>query len=158
MTPPPGHGHNYLASRVHKALVRAVPDDWEIFQTAGLSVPHRHNLFIPDLVVIPRDRLPAGDVPGPVPAEVALLAVEITSRSNADTDRKTKLWSYAHAEVPLYLLIDRFAEGGPVVELFFHPENDVYGESRRIPFGGKIEVPEPVAFVLDTAEFTADQS
>lgn len=90
MTPLPGHEHAFLASRVHKALVRAVPDHWEIFHTAGLSVPHRHNLVIPDLVVIPRDRLPAGDDPGPVPAEIALLARGVAPDSVRGEDRGSR--------------------------------------------------------------------
>jgi Uma2 family endonuclease len=153
MTPPPGYPHNLIASRVHKALVRVIPDDWAIFQTAGVSIPLRSNLFIPDLVVIPEDRVPGGEDPGPVLAAEALLAVEITSRSNADTDRKTKLWGYAHAGVPLYLLIDRFAEGAPSVELYSKPNNGVYQESHRVPFGKPITLPEPFDLTLETGEF-----
>ena len=153
MTPPPDNAHNLIASRVNKSLVRGVPDDWEIFQTIGVAAPLRKSLFIPDLVVIPQDRLPAVDAPEPVSAENAVLAVEITSKGNADTDRKTKLWAYAHAEVPLYLLIDRFAETGPTVELFSSPDGGAYQESHRVPFGKEIALPEPVEMTLDTGEF-----
>ena len=45
---------------------------------------------------------------------------------NADTDRKTKLWACAHAEVPLHVLIDRFAETGPTVELFSSPDGGAH--------------------------------
>ncbi len=153
MTPPPGHGHNQIADLVHRDLVPAIPRSWAIFQTAGVSVPLRNSLFIPDLVVVPRGQVPGDDDPAPIPAEKALLTVEITSRSNADTDRKTKLWAYAHAEVPLYLLIDRFAEAGPMVELFSSPDGGAYQESHRVPFGKEIALPEPVEMTLDTAEF-----
>lgn len=153
MTPPPDNAHNLIADRVHKSLVRSMPDDWAVFQTAGASVPLRKNLFIPDLMVVPRQQVPADDAPTPIPAEKALLAVEITSKGNADTDRKTKLWAYAHAEVPLYLLIDRFAETGPTVELFSSPDGGAYQESHRVPFGKEITLPEPVEMTLDTGEF-----
>ncbi len=153
MTPPPGHGHNMIADQVHRALVHVVPKNRAIFQTAGVAIPLRSSLFIPDLVVVPRDVVPGDDDPAPIAAGDALLAVEITSKSNADTDRKTKLWSYAHASVPLYLLIDRFAEGAPAIELNSTPENGVYQESHRVPFGKPITLPEPFDFTLDTAEF-----
>ncbi|QUG99865.1 Uma2 family endonuclease [Saccharopolyspora erythraea] len=151
MTPPPGYPHNLIADLVHRALVRGIPDEWAIFQTAGVGVPLRSGLFIPDLMVVPREDVPSGV--GPMPAEKALLVVEITSQGNADVDRKTKLWSYAHAAVPLYLLIDRFAEGGPVVELYSGPENGAYRESRRVPFGKPIDLPEPFRLTLDTDRF-----
>lgn len=153
MTPPPGRPHNRIASRLTKALARIIPDDWDIYQTEGVSVPLRSSLFIPDLMVIPQDRMPADDDPEPTPAERALLVVEITSKGNADTDRKTKLWSYAHAGVPLYLLIDRFADGGPAVELYIDPDGGAYQESHRVPFGKPIPLPEPFGFELTTAEF-----
>lgn len=153
MTPPLGRPHNRIASQLTKALVRAIPDDWDIYQTQGVSVPLRNSLFIPDLMVIPRDRMPADDDPEPTPAACALLVVEITSKSNADTDRKTKLWSYAHAGVPLYLLIDRYAEGGPVVELHSVPDNGVFTDSHRVPFGKPITLPVPFSLELDTADF-----
>src|SRR5437764_4894980 len=72
MTPPPGHGHNLIADQVNRALVRGVPDHWAIFQTEGVSVPLRRNLFIPDFLVIPRDRVPMDEEPDPLPAEHAL--------------------------------------------------------------------------------------
>ncbi|WP_222850217.1 Uma2 family endonuclease [Allosaccharopolyspora coralli] len=153
MTPPPDTGHNLIASRVTKALVRAIPDDWEIFQTQGVSVPLRSSVFIPDLVVIPRERVPGGDPAEPTPIEHALLAVEITSRSNADTDRKTKLWSYAHGGVPLYLLVDRFAENGPEVMLYSNPENGIYQDTHRAPFGKPVTLPAPCELTIDSGEF-----
>jgi Uma2 family endonuclease len=153
MTPPPGYQHNLIASRVHRALVGVVPDNWAIFQTAGVSIPLRSGLFIPDIVVIPEERLPENDTAGPVLADHALLTVEITSKSSVETDRKSKLWGYAHAEVPLYLLIDRFAENGPSVELFSKPGGGVYQESHRVPFGQKITLPDPFDLVLTTDEF-----
>lgn len=53
MTPPPGTAHNRIADRLNKALVRAIPDGWGLYQTLGVSIPLRNALFVPDLVVIP---------------------------------------------------------------------------------------------------------
>ncbi|KAA5829517.1 Uma2 family endonuclease [Saccharopolyspora hirsuta] len=153
MTPPPGYGHNVIADRVHRVLARTIPQSWGIFQTAAVEVPLRSNLFIPDLVVIPLEALPADDDPVPVPAGQALLAVEITSKSNANRDRNEKLWGYAHGGVPLYLLIDRFAKDEPSVTLYSGPAGGRYRRQRKVPFGEPIEIPEPFGFTLDTKDF-----
>ncbi|WP_412077248.1 Uma2 family endonuclease [Streptomyces xanthophaeus] len=75
-------------------------------------------------MVAPRELVEGvyADVSDPVDAAEALLVVEITSKSNAEDDRKKKLWAYAHAPVPVYLLIDRFDEHGPTATLFTGPE------------------------------------
>ncbi|CAL99858.1 Uma2 family endonuclease [Saccharopolyspora erythraea NRRL 2338] len=148
MTPPPGHSHNLIASRLTKALVPAMSDDWEIFQTSGVQIPLRGNLFIPDLMIMRGQDVPAGS--DPIPADKALLVVEITSRGNADVDRKTKLWSYAHAAVPLYLLIDRYGPDGEWVSLHSNPESGVYQDVHRVPFGKPIDLPVPFRLTLDT--------
>lgn len=42
MSPPPGQNHNLIGSRVNKALVRALPDDWE-----GSADPrHRNAVYL----------------------------------------------------------------------------------------------------------------
>lgn len=97
--------------------------------------------------------MPSGDEQNPFPAGNALLGVEITSKGNADTDRKAKLWSCAHAGVPLYLLLDRFAGGGPAVELHSVPDNGVFMASPRVGFGKPIHLPAPFDLELDTAAF-----
>ncbi|MFI0465178.1 Uma2 family endonuclease [Saccharopolyspora sp. 5N102] len=153
MTPPPGYGHNVIADRVHRALARVIPQDWGIFQTAAVEIPLRSNLFIPDLVVIPMDALPSDDDPAPVPAGRALLAVEITSKSNANRDRNEKLWGYAHGGVPLFLLIDRFAKDEPSVTLYSGPSGGRYRFQQKVPFGEPIALPEPFDFTLETKEF-----
>lgn len=153
LTPPPGSGHNLIADLVHRALVRITSDEWGLYQKLGVSIPLRARLFVPDLVIVPTAelrRLPDNE---PVPADLALLVAEITSFSNAETDRKAKRWSYAHAGVPLYLLIDRFDEDGPAVTLFSDPVDGHYQHLVRIPFGEKISLPEPFGIDLDTGGF-----
>ena len=111
MTPPPGNAHNLIADAVDGGLRAAVPKEWAVFQTSGIAIPQRRSLCVPDLVVIPKEDVPVGE--SSIPAEKARLVVEITSPDNADDGRKKKLWAYAHAGIPLYLLIDRFAAEGP---------------------------------------------
>ncbi|GAA2395735.1 hypothetical protein GCM10010420_21590 [Streptomyces glaucosporus] len=47
--------------------------------------------------------------------------VEITSPSNARHDRISEAAGYARAGVPLYLMVDRWAPGGPTVTLYGEP-------------------------------------
>jgi Uma2 family endonuclease len=154
VTPPPGNGHNSIADLVHRALARLIPDDWGLYQTLGMSIPLRLKLFIPDLAVVPRSDVNSRPDNEPVPADLALLIVENTSRGSAETDRKTKRWGYAHAGVPQYLLIDRFDEDGPAVSLFSDPVDGHYQHITRIPFGEKISLPEPFGLDLDTSAFS----
>lgn len=153
MTPPPGRGHNLIADVLHPAVKAAVPKDWVVAQTLGLSIPRLCRIYEPDLVVVPRAVLAAGPDNEPVPAEEAKLAVEIVSKSNARTDRVEKLRAYAVAGIPLYLLIDRFADEGPWVTLFSAPVDGHYRHSDGAPFGASITLPAPIGLVLDTKEF-----
>ncbi|TWF92450.1 Uma2 family endonuclease [Saccharopolyspora dendranthemae] len=153
MTPPPGPAHNMIADVVHRELVGAVPRELGIFQTLGIAVPLRRSIFIPDLVVVPRADIPGRSDPQPVPAERALLIVEITSKSNADVDRKQKLWSYAQAEIPLYVLIDEFAADGPAVFVHSEPHEGRYRKRELFPFGKPVELPAPFDLTIPTDEF-----
>jgi Uma2 family endonuclease len=60
---------------------------------------------------------------------------------------------YAHAPVPLYLLIDRYDEDGPAVTLSSDPLDGHYQRTMRVPFGESVELPEPIGLTLDTSDF-----
>jgi len=153
MTPPPGNGHNVIAGRVLRALLSALPEEWDAYSTLGVALRGIKRLYEPDLVVVPRVELRNRPDREPVPADLAKLAVEIVSRSTAHTDRVEKLWAYAQAPVPLYLLIDRFDEAGPTVTLFSDPVGGHYQRSERVPFGKPVTLPAPIHLVLETNEF-----
>lgn len=152
MTPPSGKGHATIVTLVHRALNAAVREDWAVCRNVGVSIPLRLKLFVPDLVVIPWSALGGADNE-PVPAEQALLVVEITSPGNAQTDRKPKRWGYAHGDVPQYLLIDRFDDDGPSITLFTEPVDGHHQQIQRLPFGRKVRLPEPFEVDLDTSRF-----
>jgi Uma2 family endonuclease len=151
MTPPPGGPHNLIAGWVNRASLPAVPDGCELFQTQGVGIEQIGCIYVPDLCVVPRDVIPPNSAPAP--AQHVLLAVEVTSRSNARHDRSKKKWAYAHGPIPLYLLIDRFDEDGPAVSLFSEPVEGVYGKTIRVPFGRPIRIGEPFGIELDTSQF-----
>ncbi|MFJ3763700.1 Uma2 family endonuclease [Streptomyces sp. NPDC090082] len=150
VAPTPSARHNNIAYRVLRRLAAAIPEEWGVYQTQSVAIPTRLSAFIPDLLVAP---LAAVDGPAHlVPAAVGELVVEVTSPSNAGTDRITKAAGYAEAGVPLYLLIDQFAPGGPTVTLYGEPKGDVYRVLSAAPFGEPIHLPAPFDLTLDTAE------
>lgn len=149
---PPSDPHNIIADRVNRALLRAVPDDWGLYQTLGIQLPVVERLYVPDLVVMPESVvLDPGQTPDP--ADEAELVVEIVSKSSMDIDRKKKLWGYAHAPVPLYLLVDAWDETGPSVTLYEQPGNGRYNHATTVDFGEKIRLPEPFDLEIDTSRF-----
>ncbi|MFJ1755616.1 Uma2 family endonuclease [Kitasatospora sp. NPDC088134] len=153
LTPPPGIGHVRIAAELHKVLTRRLPDEVGVYQRLGVAIVGWRELCVPHLAVVAEAVLRSGEDDDPIDAADVLLAVEITSRSTARQDRTKKLWGYAHAPVPLYLLVDRFDQPGPTVTLYSEPSDGAYGQSVRVPFGKPIELPEPFGVVLETAGF-----
>lgn len=154
VAPPPSNAHNDIADLVHRALYEVIPRHWGIYQTLGTAVPSRGGLYVPDLAVVPRQVLRDGGG-NFVPAAAAELVVEITSQSNAANDRIKEAAGYAQAGVPLYLLIDGWAPGGPTITLYGEPQGDVYRVLRAGKFGEQVVLPEPFNLALDTDEFPA---
>ncbi|MFE6850273.1 Uma2 family endonuclease [Streptomyces sp. NPDC057674] len=151
VAPSPAGRHNAIASRVHRRLVLGIPEEWGVVQTQAITVPVRRGMFVPDLAVLP---LAVLDGPGQyVAADAVELVAEVTSPSNANHDRISKAAGYAAAGIPLYLLIDAYAPGGPTVTLYGEPKGDVYRVLRAVPFGEEIPLPAPFDLALDTAEF-----
>ncbi|MFD7899306.1 Uma2 family endonuclease [Streptomyces sp. NPDC059568] len=155
VAPPPSNAHNDIADTVQRLLYTVIPSDWGIYQTLGAAVPSRDGLFIPDLVVTPKAVL-RSEHGKFIPATAAELVVEITSKSNASHDRITKTASYAQAGIPLYLLIDAWAPGGPTVTLYGEPTGDVYRVHQAVKFGEDIVLPDPFGLTIETAAFPVD--
>jgi Uma2 family endonuclease len=153
VVPPPSNAHNRIADKVHRCLYNAIPGDWGVYRTLGTAVPSRNGLFVPDIAVAPEAALIDAESEYFVPAAVAELVVEITSRSNAPVDRTTKRTAYAAAGVPLYLLIDAHASAGPTVTLFQEPVRDEYRVHSAVKFGDTVHIPEPIGLDLDTGTF-----
>ena len=153
VTPPPAAPHNRIAVKVQRSLYTVLPEDWDVYQTLGVAHPSRGRLYIPDLVVIPDAVVGQLEGSDPAPLTAAELVVEVTSPCNASYDRINKAAAYAQAEVPLYLLIDRFAPAGPTVTLYGEPKDEVYQELQRVKFGEDVRLPAPFGLTLDTSVF-----
>lgn len=72
--------------------------------SGNLDLPGSSNWYIPDIAVVPAAA--AKGAGALLPADT-LLVVEVTSESNADTDRLVKRRRYAEYGAPLHLLVDR---------------------------------------------------
>ncbi|MGW3318308.1 Uma2 family endonuclease [Streptomyces fungicidicus] len=153
VSPAPAYRHNVIAARIQRRLYSVIPEDWEIFHTLAIAVPSRLGMLIPDLVVAPvRDHTESDSH---IPAALAELVVEVTSKSNARHDRVSKPAAYATAGIPLYLLVDRWAPDGPTATLYGEPEGDVYRPLATAKFGEPLKLPAPFGLVIDTSEFPA---
>jgi len=100
--------------------------------------------------VVPEAALRETDTP--VLASEAQPVVEVTAKATAANDRIRKLTGYAQAGIPLYLLIDGVAPGGPTVTLYGEPKGDVYRLLSAGKFGGFVALPPPFELTLDTRE------
>ncbi|MEW2283757.1 Uma2 family endonuclease [Streptomyces sp. NPDC047841] len=154
VSPAPAFRHSVIAARIQRRLYSVVPEDRGIFQTLAIAVPSRLGMFIPDLLVAPVRECAESD--SHIPAALAELVVEVTSKSNAGHDRVSKPAAYATAGIPLYLLIDRWAPKGPTATLYGEPKGDVYRVLKAVKFGDLIELPEPFGLTIDTGEFPVD--
>ncbi|MEV6841119.1 Uma2 family endonuclease [Streptomyces sp. NPDC051133] len=154
VSPSPAFRHNVIAARIQRRLYSVIPEDWEIFQTQSIAVPSRLGMLIPDLLVTPVRERPETD--SYIPAALAELVAEVTSKSNARHDRVSKAAAYATAGIPLYLLVDRWAPGGPTTTLYGEPKGDVYRVLSAVKFGDPIKLPAPFDLTIDTGEFPVD--
>ncbi|GGW33948.1 Uma2 family endonuclease [Streptomyces albaduncus] len=151
VSPAPAYRHNVIAESIQRRFYSVMPEDWGIFQTPAIAVPSRVGMLIPDLVVAPRRDHTESDTH--IPAALAELVVEVTSKSNARDDRVSKPAAYATAGIPLYLLVDRWAPDGPTATLYGEPKGDVHRPLSTAKFGEPIKLPAPFDLVIDTSEF-----
>lgn len=152
VTPPPRSTHNLTFGYLIRALIKAVPDDMFVTNTQGVEIPATGDRVIPDLIVSRVTALRAHDIY--LPPEDLLLVVEITSPSNARTDREKKARVYGQAGIALYLLLDDYDRGGHAT-LYFDPAESGYQDSIRVNYGMKLPLPEPFGFEIDTGVFSA---
>ncbi|WP_405746494.1 Uma2 family endonuclease [Streptomyces canus] len=140
--------HNSVIVWLGKRCMRARPD-LDLYQGQGLRVEkYREGRARPDAVLVPEDHF-AGHGEWADPSGV-LLVLEVTSY-DSDTDRRDrqeKPVAYGAAGIPFYLLIDRNA---CTVKLYSDPDPGVgYRDSRTVPFGVQLLLPQPLDIELDT--------
>ncbi|MFD9104549.1 Uma2 family endonuclease [Streptomyces virginiae] len=153
VTPPAMNHHAYIASRIQSALHPDLPEEWGIHQRQSVLVPACRALLTPDVLVLPSSVLVESGTEHYVPATHAALVAEITSPSTAAQDRIEKLFAYARAGIPLYLLIDPHATGSPTIHLYGEPGDGKYRVLWAGTFGEVVPVPAPFDLALDTSGF-----
>lgn len=157
VSPAPANRHNVIAGKIQRSLYTAIPEDWGVYQTLAVSVPSRSGLFIPDLVVAPESELmELSESEQFIPAIASTFIAEITSKSSLRHDRVSKPAAFAHAGAPLYLLVDRWAQGGPTITLYGEPKDDVYRVLQAGKFGDEVHLPAPFDVTIDTGVFPVD--
>jgi Uma2 family endonuclease len=150
VSPKPVPGHERVCRWLDEQLRDvASAKGWFIDGAGEITLPPTDDLIEPDLMVLAdADDLP--DLESQRPLDHVLLVAEVASRSSIRTDREVKPHACALANVPLYLLVDRFAK--PLtVSLFSSPGADGYTEVHAVPVGGKLHVPAPFDVTLDTS-------
>ncbi|SOE11600.1 Putative restriction endonuclease [Streptomyces sp. 2323.1] len=151
VAPPRDTLQNVIVCTLQRPLYSVMPDDWGAYQKLGLALPARRGIYVPHLVVAPEAALSvAGYV---TPAAAAELVVEITSVTNAVHARTQKRAGYACAGVPLYLLVDKWAPGGPILTLYGEPEGETYRRRSTMKFGEPAHLPDPFGVTIGTDDF-----
>lgn len=153
VTPPPDGDHEDIIGLIVEQVFAKSRTRMNFAGVKGLIVPAAGAFggerVIPDGTFAPaRLRLFRGAEPWMKTAGVELV-LEVTS-SRPEVDRDAKRRAYASAGIPLYLLVDRQRER---VTLFRHPAGNDYSSTTEEAFGGSLEIPEPFAFTLETADF-----
>lgn len=115
--------------------------------SGNLDLPGSENWYIPDLAVVPADL--AAKTEGALLPDQTLLIVEVSSPSDAETDRVVKRRRYGQYGAPLYLLVDRQNRS---CTLYSEPTRLGYAEvNGPHPFGTPVHLPAPFDLDLDTA-------
>ncbi|WP_411119907.1 Uma2 family endonuclease [Streptomyces sp. 058-1L] len=142
----PTWDHERAAKLVRRQIEDRVDDLGCVEGSGNLDLPGSSNWYVPDIAVVPEDLARGG---GALLPDQTLLIVEVTSESNAETDRVVKRRRYAEYGAPLYLLVDRM-EGS--LTLFSEPGRLGYTRvDGPHPFGTTVHLPAPFDIDLETA-------
>lgn len=153
VTPPPDGNHEDCIGLIVNQVIGRSRSAMQFSGNKGLLLPggagHPENHLIPDGTFAPLARRLFRGAEIWMPCEGVAMAIEVTSWMPR-RDREARRRCCARGGIPLYLLVDRDASS---VALYSDPENGEFRESRAVPFGRALSLPEPFAFDLETAEF-----
>ncbi|WP_370150139.1 Uma2 family endonuclease [Streptacidiphilus sp. EB129] len=138
--------HQRNLSNIRRQFDAHVPDGYIATENSDLESPAISKLRNPDLTYLPEEAMTTTD--SALPAELALIAVEIVSPSNPENDWEGKVRDYPLMHIPLYLLVDARKK---TVTLLSEPENGRYRLREDAAFGETVHIPAPFGFTLDTS-------
>ncbi len=142
---PPGIHQRNLAL-IQRQFESHAPQGYLASGNSDLASPMVGKLRNPDLTYLPEEAMATTD--NQIPAELALIAVEIVSPSNPENDWEGKVRDYPQMGIPAYLIVD---PGRKTVTLLSEPENGRYRAREDATFGETVHIPQPFGFVLDTS-------
>ncbi|MEV7771029.1 Uma2 family endonuclease [Kitasatospora sp. NPDC086791] len=114
---------------------------------SDLSSPEVASVRNPDLTYLPEEVIELGRE---IPAELALIAVEVVPPSNPENDWTGKVRDYPRMGFPLYLIVDPRQK---TVTQLSEPNRDRYHTRTERAFGETVRIPEPFDFELDLSRF-----
>ncbi|MFH8881999.1 Uma2 family endonuclease [Streptomyces californicus] len=142
----PTWDHERAAKLVRRQIEQRVDELGCIEGSGNLDLPGSSNWYVPDIAVVPEELARGGSALLP---DQTLLIVEVTSQSNAETDRTVMRRRYTEYGAPLYLLVDRVDH---CVTLFSEPGKLGYTRVEGpYPFGATVRLPEPFGLDIDTS-------
>ncbi|MEU4830445.1 Uma2 family endonuclease [Streptosporangium sp. NPDC023615] len=143
------------AKVVHQLTAQLMPlsmeKGWRLYPQVKLLLQVQGDRFEPDLVIVPPDP-PLRD-PSHIYANATLLVVEVVSPSSVHDDHVVKPRAYALAGVPLYLVIDTFANR---FRLLSRPGPEGYADEVTESLGKPLELPAPWDVTIDTGRLIED--
>lgn len=145
VSPNAGLAHQRMVGNLWQILRQASPDGVEVILGANVRV-RPGGILIPDVTVLSAPGL-AGSI---CDAAHVLLAIEITSPSNAWSDRLVKPEAYARAGIPHYLRVD--LDRGPEhlgAVLYSLSTQGEYAEAARADPAGLLVLNQPFTATLD---------
>ncbi|MER7582460.1 Uma2 family endonuclease [Kitasatospora sp. NPDC097691] len=140
---PPSLIHQFDLAVVQRQFEAHCPPGYFPTGNSDLTSPEVGSVRSPDLTYLPEDVIELGRE---IPAELALIAVEVVSPSDPENDWSGKVRDYPRMGFPLYLIVDPRQK---TVTLFSEPNRDRYHTRTEREFGERLRIPEPFDFELD---------
>lgn len=140
---PPSSIHQLNLAIVQRQFEVHCPPGYFPTGNSDLSSSEADAVRNPDLTCLPEDVIELGRE---IPAELALIAVEVASPYNPDNDWTGKVRDYPRMGLPLYLIVDPREKA---VTLFSEPTRERYRTRTEREFGDTIRIPAPFDFELD---------
>lgn len=147
VSPSPLVKHGKIVVWLIEALSRVcVANEWDRLPQTTVELTVTDERIVPDLLVYPGDE--SDDDRWMVPADGAVLVVEIVSPSSVGDDYGHKRESCAANGIPMYLIVDPY---DATLTLCCEPGEDGYRLIHSVDVGDKLDLPEPFGMTLDTA-------
>jgi Uma2 family endonuclease len=148
VSPSPSRRHSNVIIELIDVFAEVKKRDWQRHTGLTIHITSTRERLIPDFLVTTKDAPGFGD--DEILSTGVLLVAEVVSPSSRRNDREVKHRIYAQSRIPLYLLIDKFADP-PAVTIFSEPSDGGYLRRTSARAGRPLRLPEPFGIDLDTA-------